>query len=994
MAGLAVTSAPAHAAPTLSVVPAQPIVGEQFTVTTRLARKVSRPAHLQQRVSGRWKTVVKGRSTTSGVVSLRMRATSSSARVRVFLPRTKVKSRTYRAASTATRTISLVTPTVALSLASRGSGGVDATVRSRPGRKGRTVLIQERTGSGEWREAGRRAMPASGVTTFPAVMTASRAKGKQVRALLGAWKGVARQASSIQRSPTITVATAELAAGTSTVELTARTTGPVERVRFFVDGRSVGDDTSAPWSVPWRVRSGKHDVTARAYGPLGSAVGQGQDLTRPEASVSTESGLADGFALDEVQSGFDLPTSFAPAPDSRVFVTEKAGKVRVVELGEDGSYAAPRTVLDIADLVLTEGDRGLMGIVLDPDFSRNGYVYLSYILNDGAPEAQNEQAQQLARFTWDGDQLDPATRHVVLGNVTGEACHATANLRTPDCVPMIGRSHSIGDMAFDDAGRLLVGIGDGTLFFSDGGFLGRPAAMRAQDPDILAGKILRIDPTTGRGVPGNPRYTAGGESNASRVVATGVRNPFRFTIRGAGDGNPANDTLVLGDVGESQTEEVNVLDLGSLRGSVPNFGWPCFEGKEPTNLRDVDDPSSPWHGCKAVREAHGHDATIPPALSYPHSGGGSVTGGIFLDSEAYPEEYRGTYVFGDYAQNFIQTADLQADGTFADSSLLADRTAAGGPVKFAKGPDGLLWYLSIYSGSLQRVLYEPAGATDRCETGTFRRTFHDLDGEDSTFDQEFTGEYAWMMPYAVTSLPAERLAEPTCEDGIRLRETAGSPWATAERPDTRAHPGDRFGTAWRGRVQVEGGTYRFTVSGSEWIRLWVDNEKLHDFYSNSFWNLEEVRQHEITLPAGQHTIRAELVHGDQRNASADISWERIGSPPTVRLTAPANGALLRDGRVNWEVMVSDPDGDDPAALRDGLVLTADLMHFDGEDFHAHPVARRTGAAAGGFDLTDEHAPGKSMFRLRARAVDASGATTTSVPVYVCLTGNRVGICED
>lgn len=799
--------------------------------------------------------------------------------------------------------------------------------------------------------------------------------------------------SATAEEPRSTVAMQAPDLSSDEVTLQATTTGRVDRVRFYVDGLSVGDDDSAPWSTDWRPTSRSHDVMVRAFGPDGSVLSDAVRVTRPATTVAADSGLPDGYSLEEVQSGFDLPTSFAVATSGAVFVTEKRGVVKVLEPQQEG-YGLPREVLDVRSLVLQEGDRGLLGIVLDPDFADNGHVYVSSVLDDGTPGASDDQVQQVTRYTWDEDAFDPTTRHVVLGRVTGPACHAEQNLTTPDCVPIKGRSHSIGDLAFDDAGNLLVGIGDGALLTGSFSIRDRSQAIRAQDPEILAGKILRIDPVTGRGVPGNPMYEDSGESNASRAVATGLRNPFRFTVRGGGDGDPFNDELVLGDVGEGRFEEINVIDLQPSQGSLPNYGWPCFEGGEQTTLPAVEDPQSPWHPCQGVRES---GEVTSPIYAYPHSGGGSITGGVFVDSEAYPADLRGRYVFGDYAQNFIRTADIDHHGDTSDVRTLADGTAAAGPVKFAQGPDGLLWYLSIYTGSLRRLVHEPGANADRCGVGQFRRTFHDLDGEDSVFDREYPdGEFRWLFPWAAASLPAKPMADATCTDGVTLASTPGSPWLPRGVADERDHPGDRFGVAWRGRVQLEAGTHRFKVAGNDWVRLWVNDEKLHDFYASPWWQgaAPEAMVHEVTLPAGQHTIRAELVHGTGP-AAANVSWEKVGSPPKVSIKAPANGVVLTDGRLSWEAQVQDDDGDSRQALVDSLVVTADLMHFDGDDdYHAHPFAERASSAAGTFELKDDHAPGESVFRLRARATDASGATTTSAPVYVCLTGNLVGPCAD
>ncbi len=280
---------------------------------------------------------------------------------------------------------------------------------------------------------------------------------------------------------------------------------------------------------------------------------------------------------------------------------------------------------------------------------------------------------------------------------------------------------------------------------------------------------------------------------------------------------------------------------------------------------------------------------------------------------------------------------------------------------------------------------------DRCPVGSFRRSFHDLDGPGSVFDQEYTDPtWGWLYPYAAVRLPAASLAAPTCESGISLTATAGSPWVAEGQSDTRDHPGDRFGTAWSGRVDLQAGTYRFLVTGSEWMRLWVDNLPVHDFYANEFWG--DARVHEVVLGQGQHVLRAELVHGDQPQARAEVTWGRVGGPPEVGLVAPANGHVTSSGQVPWEVTVSDPDGDDPVALAASVEVAVDFLHYSGAGHHSHPSLRLSGRLSGTLTVDDLHAPGHGVYRLRATATDGSGARTTSAPVYVCFPGAAVGPC--
>ena len=129
------------------------------------------------------------------------------------------------------------------------------------------------------------------------------------------------------------------------------------------------------------------------------------------------------------------------------------------------------------------------------------------------------------------------------------------------------------------------------------------------------------------------------------------------------------------------------------------------------------------------------------------------------------------------------------------------------------------------------------------------------------------------------------LAPTECSSAVQLAPTTGSPWATEAQPDLRADPGDRFGVSWRGRVQLDGGTYRFRVRGSEWMRLRIDDVPVHDFYSNDFWSGSQL--HDLVLDPGLHTLSVEYLHGDVAQAYAGVTWERIGGPPAISLVVPS-----------------------------------------------------------------------------------------------------------
>ncbi|MCD9017091.1 PQQ-dependent sugar dehydrogenase [Parachryseolinea silvisoli] len=228
-----------------------------------------------------------------------------------------------------------------------------------------------------------------------------------------------------------------------------------------------------------------------------------------------------GFSRVQVAS-VSNPTVMAFAPDGRIFVAQQNGVLRVIKNG---------TLLATPFLQLTvnsSGERGLIGIALDPNFSTNQYIYLYYTLPDGS-------RNRISRFTGNGDVVVPGSEVVVLN--LDPLSSAT--------------NHNGGAMHFKN-GLLYVAIGENAN------------GANAQNLDTYHGKLLRINPN-GSIPAGNP-FTTGSEQRR-RVWAYGLRNPYTFDIQ------PGTGRVFLNDVGQSTWEEINDATTGGR-----NFGWPTAEG--------------------------------------------------------------------------------------------------------------------------------------------------------------------------------------------------------------------------------------------------------------------------------------------------------------------------------------------------------------------------------------------------------------------------------
>lgn len=336
-----------------------------------------------------------------------------------------------------------------------------------------------------------------------------------------------------------------------------------------------------------------------------------------------------GFVDQPVASGWTqaVGVTFAPVggvASGRMFVWEKSGRVWNVENG----VKAAQPLIDLSEEVGDWRDYGLLGFCLDPNFSINGHIYLFYVVDFhhlahfGTPlydpfanEYNRDSMARITRYTCNaGDgfhTVDYGTRTVLVGETIGSG------------PAVLHQSHGPGTLLFGADGTLMASMGDGASYdtFDIGGFRTGSSntglidgiisakedvgAFRSQMVDSLSGKVLRIDPATGDGVPSNPFFDTNAPRAArSRVWALGLRNPFRMTIRpGTGSANPADGNpgaLYIGTVGWGGYEGLYVDDAPGL-----NFGWPSFEGMDPqlsyinfdTQNKDEPNPLFGVNGC-------------------------------------------------------------------------------------------------------------------------------------------------------------------------------------------------------------------------------------------------------------------------------------------------------------------------------------------------------------------------------------------------------------
>jgi uncharacterized repeat protein (TIGR03806 family) len=378
----------------------------------------------------------------------------------------------------------------------------------------------------------------------------------------------------------------------------------------------------------------------------------------------SRNGAGTSIALERVFAdlAFEQPLAMlqAPGDDSRWFVLEKPGRVRVFENQPNVSaFDADFISLTVNDA--SEG--GLLGMAFDPDFATNGQVFLSW--TEGPP-----LVSVVARFTSTngGMTLDPGSRQDIIR------------------VNQPAGNHNGGQIAFGPDGFLYLGLGDG-------GSGGDPDG-HAQDTTDLLGTFLRLDVDSampyaipsGNPFAGNPVCPADHTStqNCPEIYAWGLRNPWRWSF------DSQTQELWVGDVGQGTFEEVDRVELGG------NYGWDCREGSDPY----VGPPDAPAASCSTA------SGLVDPVHQYPRSEGTSITGGYVYRGAALPA-LTGSYVFGDFGSGRIWRLVDDAAGGFTAEELLGTALSIA---SFGVDDDGELYVVDIAGGTLHRVIDGGGGA--------------------------------------------------------------------------------------------------------------------------------------------------------------------------------------------------------------------------------------------------------------------------------------------
>jgi glucose/arabinose dehydrogenase len=518
--------------------------------------------------------------------------------------------------------------------------------------------------------------------------------------------------------------------------------------------------------------------TRLRQGALGGAVFTGLAVVLAFApGASADPALPQGFQDSIVFGGLKQPTAVRFAPNGMVFVAEKAGRIKVYEDLDDESAEMFK---DLTAVVYNHGDRGLLGLAVDPGFPTQPYVYalFSYdkVIGDPTPAPKWGDSCPLVPANGADDCVISGrlVRYTAELSEDGEGhLHAVAGAELPliaeDWCQQFS-SHSIGDLRFGPEGALYVGGGDGASYSNaDWGQLGNPpnpcgdpvnegGSLRSQDlitpapadPTGLNGTIARIDPDTGAGWPTNPK-AASADENERRIVAYGLRNPFRFAV------DPETNQIYVGNVGSSEFEEIDRFDPSSS--SLYNSGWPCYEGANPQfQFKNQGLPI-----CTKLYEEpqivspplfyYSHNQGVMPGDECPRASGSALSGLAFYEGEVFPAAYNGALFFSDSVRNCIYVMfpgpDGRPDPTKVSSFMTGGSNYPG--VDIQEGPDGALYYVSLFGegftdGAVHRIVYAPGAPSARLSAtprwGELPLEV-ELDASESTDPDDEALEYEW-----------------------------------------------------------------------------------------------------------------------------------------------------------------------------------------------------------------------------------------------------------
>jgi len=592
--------------------------------------------------------------------------------------------------------------------------------------------------------------------------------------------------------------------------------------------------------------------------------------------AATQSASYEQVALDDETRN---PMVLDVADDGTVFYAERDGRVQVIDPETNTTHTA--TTLPVT----TANEDGLLGLVLDPDFAENGWIYTYWAPSNVGSDGPHNR---ISRFEFDAatGTIDQATEKKVLTVTTqrNTCCHAG------------------GDMVFDEDGNLILATGDNTNPFESGGYSPHDERAGRQDYDAqrssantndLRGKVLRIHPEDDGTytVPEGNLFAPGTAQTRPEIFAMGFRNPFRIGV------DPYSGNILVGDYGPDagnanptrgpgNTVEWNVV-------SEPGFyGWPYCTGANADYFKYnfATGQSGAAFNCDEGPVNSSPNNTgltqLPPAIEaeiwYNYAGnpdfreiggGGAPMGGPVyqydpeLDSDVqWPEYWDGKAFLGEWNQGKLYSIQLEGENRddivdinrvlpkIFDPSAGFDRA-----MDFDFGPDGALYVVDWGSGF----------GGDNDSSGIYKVNY--VKGNPSPIARASADVTSGHAPLTV-QFSSEGTRHPA-GDELALQWTFGD----GSEPSTEANP-------------------------------------VHTYTEN-----------------GSYTAQLVATDAQGQTGVANVSVVVGNDAPSISITFPDNGGFFEWGdQVRYEIAVDDPDGEVDCSQ---VELSTSLGH----DSHAHPM---------------------------------------------------------
>lgn len=747
--------------------------------------------------------------------------------------------------------------------------------------------------------------------------------------------------------------------------------------------------------------------------------------------------LPNGFTSTPVFTGLNMPTAMAFSPDGKVYVAEKRGVIKVFP---STSSNAGVVFKDLSLRVFDFWDRGLLGLTVDPrlgDGSGHDFVYALYATD--APPGQTPPVWGDDCPTPPGGETDGCvvggtlSRIPVLAN--GTAGSEQILIEDEWCQQFT--SHSVGDLEFGRDGYLYVSGGEGASWANadwgqfggstpssptpenpcgdpPGGSgeantfpTGRGGALRSQsprrpagEPRVLSGSVLRVDPATGDGVPGNPGYSAGSPAaNQSRILAHGMRNPFRITMR------PGTDEVWIGDVGQSTYEEINRVATNTPA-KMSNFGWPCLEGDVRNGgYRDLDMCKSLYaDGTNPASDAYyryEHDVHVSAADTCGYAEGSSTAGIAFYDGDTYPASYSGALFVADSSRNCIWVMSPKSNGLPDPTTVrtFLDDSANPYPVDLATDPvSGDVFYVNIAFGTVNRISYTssnrpPVAAASATPTSGNAPLSVQLSATGSSDPDGDVLAYSWdvdgngsfgdatgVSPTVSYSTAGTWTARVMVTDPGGLSATSSGVTVTVANPSAPANTTapSISGTPRVGSLlTATNGTWNGT--GITYTRQW---QRCVPGAGGACTDLGATGTTYTPQLADEGSTIRVRVTATSSGGSATVASATVGPITSGSNTPPSPVIDTPSTSTKWSANDSISFSGHATDAQDGTVPAAKLAweivigHCSDSGCHEHPLANRNGVASGTIAAPEHQAP--SFIELTLTATDAAGATATAV----------------